>query len=128
MKLCSKCEVGQEDSEFNRRAAARDGLAPWCKSCMFDYRTIYNAVPAHKARLAERARERDYGVTPEAWAELIVNGCMICGTELDLCVDHDHGSGVVRGALCRKHNTAIGMLDDDLALVESAAAYLRAAA
>lgn len=45
-----------------------------------------------------------------------------------LCVDHDHGSGNIRGLLCNACNTAIGLFEEDLKRFENAVAYLRQAA
>jgi hypothetical protein len=55
--------------------------------------------------------------------------CAICGeTDINgkrLAVDHDHKTGKIRGLLCTKHNTALGLLGDDLAGVKRAYDYLR---
>jgi hypothetical protein len=56
--------------------------------------------------------------------------CEICGRLEDddcglLCIDHDHGSGAVRGLLCRKCNAAIGQMGDSVEMLERAIAYLR---
>lgn len=60
--------------------------------------------------------------------------CAICnrperimhrGVVRRLVVDHDHANGRVRGLLCQNCNAAIGMLDDDPALVASALRYLQ---
>lgn len=52
--------------------------------------------------------------------------CSICQscTEV-LFVDHDHGTGEVRGLLCHRCNTAIGFLADDPTRADAAARYLR---
>ena len=51
--------------------------------------------------------------------------CDICGKSLDdLCIDHDHITGNVRGLLCRTCNTGIGQLDDSVKLLKSAITYL----
>ena len=50
--------------------------------------------------------------------------CAICGKDHDLCIDHDHGTGAIRGVLCRRCNLAIGILGDDPGMVRRALAYL----
>ena len=32
-KVCSKCRVEKEESEFHKRRTAKDGIDIWCKSC-----------------------------------------------------------------------------------------------
>jgi len=68
---------------------------------------------------------RTYGLNSEEYEALISDGCEICGTQEDLCVDHDHETGKVRGCLCRKHNSMLGFADDQLEILEAAMAYLR---
>ncbi len=62
--------------------------------------------------------------------------CAICKTHEDymdrkkgikrsLAVDHDHETGHVRGLLCHRCNTAIGLFNDAFTTVESALNYLR---
>ena len=73
-----------------------------------------------------------YGINIEQYNDLfdVQNGkCAICGkhqSELDkrLYVDHDHETSAVRGLLCQKCNTALGMLGDNLDLLWSAIEYL----
>ena len=60
------------------------------------------------------------------------NGCFACGSNDKLRVDHDHfccpeGQSCdkcVRGILCHKCNTALGLLDDDMNKIMSLATYL----
>lgn len=70
---------------------------------------------------ADRVRDRQYmtmyGITLDQYNGLVElqNGvCRLCGAveKKKLSVDHDHLTGVVRGLLCNKCNTAIGMLGD----------------
>ena len=39
-------------------------------------------------------------------------------------MDHDHGTGEVRGLLCITCNTGIGSLKDDVTLLQNAIEYL----
>jgi hypothetical protein len=48
----------------------------------------------------------------------------LSGKPKDLAIDHDHGSGNVRALLCSNCNTAIGLLNDDAALLAKAQAYV----
>jgi hypothetical protein len=55
--------------------------------------------------------------------------CHVCGKHPllgnDRHIDHDHSAGRVRGVLCRRCNTGIGMLGDNLEGVLRAVEYLR---
>ena len=54
--------------------------------------------------------------------------CDICGKEesngFDLAVDHNHKTGKIRGLLCRKCNTGIGLFQDSTELLAKAIEYL----
>jgi hypothetical protein len=53
------------------------------------------------------------------------NACQVCSrSKKTLFVDHCHDSGLVRGLLCQRCNTAIGLLGDDSAGVRLALKYL----
>jgi hypothetical protein len=82
---------------------------------------------------------RTFGITVAGYEALHVaqgGACAICGepeSRTDhrtgrpcrLAVDHDHATGRVRGLLCRKCNTAVGLLGDSVGGIERALAYLK---
>lgn len=82
-----------------------------------------------------RAKLRGYGLTESSYAALKKvqnNRCAICGVDETssrcpagrLGIDHDHSTGKVRGLLCSRCNSAIGLLYDCPEILQSAARYL----
>jgi len=75
-----------------------------------------------------------YGVTLEEYEIRLQNQdykCLICESVHDpssphkrLYIDHDHVSGKVRGLLCQRCNSALGLLDDSRKLIQKAMEYL----
>jgi hypothetical protein len=60
------------------------------------------------------------------------DGCAVCQISLatlaerDVCVDHDHDTGLTRGVLCRRCNAGLGHFQDDPEKLRRAALYLEA--
>lgn len=57
------------------------------------------------------------------------NACAICRAsfaETKPCVDHDHGTGEVRGILCHNCNRMLGLAKDDEQTLQRAIEYLAA--
>jgi hypothetical protein len=79
-----------------------------------------------------RKRERLYGLSSEAFDALLAaqhGVCAICGRGPNgkaWNVDHDHATGVVRGILCLKCNTLLGMAEDSTDRLMAAIRYLEA--
>lgn len=51
--------------------------------------------------------------------------CAICKNKRPLKVDHNHDTGKVRGLLCDKCNVALGLLGENINVVESLLIYLK---
>lgn len=67
------------------------------------------------------------GATPEVKEALVASqggACAICGDVTTLYVDHCHASGLIRAALCRSCNLALGMAKDDPSRLRKMAEYL----
>ncbi len=89
------------------------------------------ANPEKTAAIYRRNLLKEYGLVAEEYDALLAQQggvCAICGRVnpdgRPLYIDHDHATGRVRGLLCRKCNTALGLLSDDAATVRVALAYL----
>jgi hypothetical protein len=98
----------------------KNGVKPsaYCIPCQRDYN--------HR-----RSLERNYGITPEVYEQLLIlqdGRCAICLTrprKRRLAVDHDHETGEVRGLLCTRCNHGIlGKAHDSAEMLTRAAAYL----
>ena len=80
--------------------------------------------------------KRRYGLTKADVARMAEEQnhcCAICGTPekemrngitRHLAVDHDHGTGAIRGLLCQSCNTGLGKFRDDPLILARAIAYL----
>lgn len=79
----------------------------------------------------DESLKRDFGISEKQYLDMLeIQGgvCAICGkkeTSRNLAVDHDHKTGLVRGLLCQKCNTGLGLLSDSLTMLEKAIKYLR---
>lgn len=82
---------------------------------------------ANKEKRSAQAQCYEYGISMERRDELFAdNGgrCAICRREISTVIDHDHETGVVRGALCRGCNLAIGYFKDNTESLLRAIQYL----
>ena len=80
--------------------------------------------------------KRNYKITLEQYEEIYRKQggvCAVCferetmkylGKVRELCVDHDHNTGKVRGLLCSNCNRALGLLQDSLLVCHSLMDYL----
>jgi hypothetical protein len=124
MKTCSKCGETKPLTEFSKRVNSNDGHDYWCKACH---------VKQHRERKAKdplfmkkRNIKSAYGLPWEEYLQLTTNGCEVCGTHDNLCVDHDHATGKVRGCLCTHCNSTLGYAKDNPQLLRKLADYLEA--
>lgn len=91
----------------------------------------YYANPAKSQLKRERQKLRQWGLTVEAYEQLLTEQggvCAICSRPCPsgrkLAVDHDHETGRVRGLLCGVCNRGLGYFKDDKGLLEAAVLYL----
>lgn len=112
---CTKCKRHKPDTAkyFPPNSRKRNGLDSWCRECRSEYRK--------RTRIPPGIVDRDRAMQARGIAE-----CIICGERqaLQLSVDHDHKTGLVRGALCTRCNLGLGHFRDSPKLLRFAALYL----
>ena len=134
-KWCSACERALPPEMFGRNKRNPGGLAAWCKPCRRSHNKRYRRRADTVQTNYERLLKREYGLTFEEYQALArAQGgvCAICALSPTgrsrgdrLCVDHDHESGVVRGLLCGRCNSALGHAEDSPDRLMAMATYLR---
>jgi hypothetical protein len=127
-RLRPDCGERKPATEFAARKRAADGLHTYCKACNTARATasaerIYGSVRGYHL-------QRRYGLGAEEVAEMIENQgrvCAICLRKPAAHVDHEHGSGAVRGILCFTCNVGLGNFGDDPELMARGIDYLKGA-
>ena len=155
MKRCAACHNEKPLGDFYRHRRSPDGRGSYCKPCSSARHLEWRLANADKVRAQARARfaaemrltpdrvrarnrltgfrRRGIDITLEEYNRLLLTQggvCAICqepcSTGRNLAVDHDHKTGRVRGLLCSRCNSAIGLLRDDPAIAYKAEQYLLA--
>lgn len=124
MKMCTKCKESKPLEMFYKE---RNSKRPDCKACV-DKRNKSRDPMKEKATKLKGL----YGITLDDYNQMFAtqNGnCAICKRNQSqfkkmLFVDHCHTTGMIRGLLCSMCNQAIGLLQDNVEIIKSAAKYL----
>lgn len=114
-KTCRDCKQKLPIAQFSRSKRQLDGYSPHCKRCD---KSLWMT--------------RYYGIDLRDKEKLLIdqkNQCAICKTPLfsnkEAHVDHLHGTKFVRGILCHRCNTGIGLFKDNPETLQAAILYLR---
>jgi len=148
LKFCNGCKEWRSKGDFNKDPKSPDTLHYRCRLCRKKYRrqqevkertSVYNKKYAEqnpelmKAKDRKNSLKRFWNMTPEqfeALKEKQGGTCALCNkTESNphknLCIDHDHTTGKIRGLLCDNHNRAMGLFKDSIEDMEKAIQYLK---
>lgn len=110
--LCKQCDARQ------RQQRLRDAGRSW------------NQLNPEEARISQfkSGLKFKYGLEAYQYEILMLcqgGCCALCSAqEGNLCVDHDHTTGRVRGLLCRRCNSGIAFLSDSVIGIQVALEYL----
>ena len=131
---CESCrKEHRARAEREKTARWRKENAEYVRAYDREYQARRRLDPNYRAQRSEAEMVRKYGMTMADFEALLAKQggvCAICegppnGPGKRFHVDHCHNSNAVRGLLCGRCNTAIGLLGDDPERAEKVAAYLR---
>jgi len=107
---------------FPKNNTYKTGHASICKDCQNLKARVYRKQNP-EIKLAQK-----YKTTKDKIIELYnIGSCFICGLDKDrrnLCIDHCHTTGKIRGLLCDSCNVGLGRFKDNTNLLEKAIKYL----
>lgn len=155
MKFCNACKTNKPLDQFGKDKWDRSGYTNYCKKCRNErarfrerkngsynrrnekhkeYRRQYYKRPEVLDRLRDQWFKKNYGISIEDYYDILNRQdgkCAICETEAGeerikrLVVDHDHETKKIRELLCHTCNRALGLLKDNVSILEKAIRYLR---
>ncbi len=131
MKTCNKCQLKLDLSFFHRGGRSPDGHQYDCKDCR--RKRVWKDDPSVKKN---RQLKSQYGIDLIEYNRMHTKQdglCAICcnpekmeikGKLKKLSVDHCHETGGIRGLLCSRCNSAIGLFDEKPARMQRALTYV----
>lgn len=88
MKLCTKCNLVKDITEFSKNKCKPDGLQTWCKSCKCQIdKQNYKKNPVKHKRLVSEQRAK---LKQEISNYKTKHGCYYCGEKHPACLDFHH--------------------------------------
>jgi hypothetical protein len=151
---CTKCKEVKDSSLFHRYDKKKNGFTSQCKQCRNEKRkTFYWSNPEKERNKTQKyrkhLRETDpqklflsnrntklkqaYGIDLEQYDKMLkaqACKCAVCGKEhveeekKRLVVDHCHDSEQIRELLCNNCNTALGLLKEDIQVIDKLKDYI----
>ena len=132
LRRCFRCKFFKPIEEFNRRSDRKCGRKFECRSCSKESTRKYSQKRG-KEHTRSYDLKRRFGLTIEEY-NILLNAqggnCAICGKppgSENLCVDHDHRTGKIRGLLHKACNLIIGNAKDSTEILLKAVKYLQRA-
>lgn len=120
MKIC-------EHDGCSNRARINDRNGNRGRYCEKHHRLLHPKSEAYYKRKQRRSLCRKYKLTTIEYIKIKQdqdNRCAICGDKTKLVVDHCHVTDQVRGMLCSKCNTGIGLLKNSSEILIRASNYV----
>lgn len=131
-KICSSCKIEKPLNEFYRAAKGSLGRQGHCKQCGLQLNKEWYKNRSD-IKIRDGNLQRNYGITSMEYEQILKRqggGCIICGSRVGnkrtkfLHIDHDHSTGCIRGLLCSRCNTGLGLFHENPELLRAALDYL----
>jgi len=129
---CIECAKAAAAAWYSSNPDYRKQKAKAWREANPGYVSQYRKDNRRKIYLTESARK--YGITPERYEQMIAsqdNKCAVCLKLFDWSdqqtkplIDHCHNSMKVRGLLCNRCNTTLGLVEDRKDLLAALMEYL----
>jgi len=132
-KKCLSCDLNK-DLDFYKINTKNNTISHICISCKKD-KTVYTNIKQRTKTLSkfELNIRSKYGITLDDYHMLLTEQkekCAICIIDLSNIpnsnkhIDHNHSNYKVRGILCKKCNSLLGNLKEDIAIILKMIQYL----
>lgn len=144
-KCCFRCKMSKPVTAFGKDRSKKGGYYPSCIECTprrrhdpvkkAEYDRKYRSRPSHYPIKKSRQLQVPFEILREIY-ETSSGKCEICGefetaksakdsTKVrQLALDHCHKTGGIRGLLCGKCNTGLGVFRDNTDILFRAIQYL----
>lgn len=134
---CSVCKEEKSLSEFAMRKTHRPGKpVSQCTACKVAYNKTYREQNREKVLDIERRSKlkTTYGISVAQYDSMLKKQggkCAVCSSKKPggrtkmFFIDHCHNSGQVRGLLCMRCNTGLGLFLDNPKFLLNAVSYLK---
>lgn len=114
-KICSKCKLNKNIENFHVKKQNKNGFSDICKNCE-KFRKIEILYKIDEISFNEILNFQD-------------NKCDICKISFlnlkHIHIDHNHETNKIRGLLCVNCNTGIGLLKENINIMQEAIKYIR---
>lgn len=124
-RKCVDCGFDSDNlGKFTKDKQSKYGRRNLCITCAVKRN---NLQPKQKDWKTDHQTKKRYGVDVDTYKQRMASqtSCEICGSEKELCYDHDHETMEFRGVLCRGCNRSLGQLGDNLKSIMKVVNYLR---
>lgn len=91
MKLCGRCNIEKDVSNFRKRSAVSHGLQAWCKECYAEYDRERYATSESERNRKKRNRKNTSARTKDyVYEYLLSHPCVDCGENDPVVLEFDH--------------------------------------